>query len=93
MSDVTCHLSHVFLFYFFSYDKYLKKISLKKYGQSGGASWWRVCYQLGILRLVSKTNTNLKENLKERLKYAFFKAPQHQPIKTQHNTTQQKALH
>ena len=37
-----------------------KKISLKKKApekineQSGGASWWRVCYQRGLPRLVLK---------------------------------------
>ena len=46
VSTVTCHLSHVkkrIHIYFF----YLKKI-----GQSGGASRWRVCYQWGLSRLV-----------------------------------------
>ena len=57
MSHVTCHMSHVtyhvsgvacqvscvkFLFYFFFL------------GQSGEASWWRVCYQRGLFRLVSR---------------------------------------
>ena len=41
ISRVTCHVSgvtcHFFLFLFL---------------QSGGASWWRVCYQRGLLRLV-----------------------------------------
>ena len=39
---VTCHMSHDF-FYFFT---------LKKVGQSGATSWWRVCYQRGLPRLV-----------------------------------------
>ena len=48
----TCHVSHftgpkknlhILIFFFF----YVKKI-----GQSGGASWWRVCYQRGLPRLV-----------------------------------------
>ena len=41
---VTCHLSHdIFLFLFLIY----KKIILRNIGQSGGAGWWRVCYQWG----------------------------------------------
>ena len=27
-------------------------LSFRKIGQSGGASWWRVCYQRGLPRLV-----------------------------------------
>ena len=33
VSDVTCHMSHVSIFFF---------------GQSGGASQWSVCFQLGL---------------------------------------------
>ena len=51
MSGVTCHesrvrcqVSHVktFFFFFFSFS----------FLQSGGASRWRVCYQLGLPQLV-----------------------------------------
>ena len=41
VSRVTCHMS--ILFFYFT----------KKIGQSDGASWWRVCYQRGLPRLVS----------------------------------------
>ena len=44
VSCVTCHMSHVIFFFFY----------VKKIGQSGGASRWRVCYQRGLPRLVSK---------------------------------------
>ena len=37
LSPATCHLSHAYFFL---------------NGQSGGASWWRVCYQRGLPRLV-----------------------------------------
>ena len=40
VSRVTCHMSSVFLFFLF-------------FLQSGGAIWWRVCYQQGLTRLVS----------------------------------------
>ena len=42
VSGVTCQVLHVifFLYLFF-------------FLQSGGASWWRVCYQRGLPRLVS----------------------------------------
>ena len=42
MSRFTCRVSHVFCLLFFSF--FLK--------QSGGASWWRVCYQWGLPRVV-----------------------------------------
>ena len=56
VSRVTCRMSKNF----FLHDFIKKKIKLnkKKYllleknGQSGGASWWRVCYQRGLPRLV-----------------------------------------
>ena len=45
VSGVTCQVSpvryHILFFYFFS-------------GQSGEASWWRVCYQRGLPRLVHR---------------------------------------
>ena len=43
LSRVTCHM------YFFS--------SVKKMGPSGGASWWKVCYQRGLTRLVYIVDT------------------------------------
>ena len=48
MSRVTCHMSHV------TCPKEKKKRE-KKFGQSGGASRWRVCYQRGLPRLVFLT--------------------------------------
>ena len=51
VSSVTCHVSRVTgpmskkLHFFFFLHK-------KKFGQSGGASWWSVCYQRGLPRLV-----------------------------------------
>ena len=39
VSRVMCQVSHVIFFFFF-------------FGQSGGASRWRVCYQGGLPRLV-----------------------------------------
>ena len=41
VSCVTCHVSHVIFFCLF-------------FGQSGEAYRWRVCYQRGLLRLVTK---------------------------------------
>ena len=53
VSPVTFHLSHVkkkyILFFFFT----KKLIILNIFWQSGGASWWRVCYQWGLTRLVN----------------------------------------
>ena len=43
MSHVTYHMSHVTC----------------KMSQSGGASWWRVCYQRGLLRLVFQSTNNI----------------------------------
>ena len=53
LSRVTCHLSHVniFFFFFFFTQKKLENYPLKKIGQNGGASRWRVCYQRGLPRL------------------------------------------
>ena len=39
VSHVTCHIFIYFLFFIFG-------------GKSGGASWWSVCYQRGLRRLV-----------------------------------------
>ena len=47
MSRVTCHLSHVIFFFYILIFFYVKKN-----GQSGGASRWRVCYQRGLPHLV-----------------------------------------
>ena len=49
LSHVMCHVSHVNHNFFFELKKY---ISGKKKLQSGGASWWRVCYQRGLPRRV-----------------------------------------
>ena len=49
MSHVTCHVSHITSKFFFHLKK---KLSLKIIGPSGGTSWWRVCYQRGLPRLV-----------------------------------------
>ena len=45
LSPVKCHLSHVTC-------QMSKKSYPLKNGQSGVASWWRVCYQRGLPRLV-----------------------------------------
>ena len=47
-------------------EKKTKKMSLK-IGQGVGASWWRVCYQLGLTRLVLR-GYDLLEKVKERKK-------------------------
>ena len=46
VSGVTCHLPRVI--YFLCLIFYKKINSLKKIGQSGGASGWRICYQQGL---------------------------------------------
>ena len=46
VSHITCHMSHVKIIF-----SDIKK-SLKKSEQCGAASWWRVCYQWGLPRLV-----------------------------------------
>ena len=46
------HLSHVKKINIFYEKKHNLKIPLKKIGQGGGASQWRVCYQRGLPRLV-----------------------------------------
>ena len=48
MSRVTCHLSPVGIF-FLIFRNFFFVIF---FGISGGASWWRVCYQRGLPRLV-----------------------------------------
>ena len=54
MSCVTCHVSHVtfFLSFIFSFF-YLEKNVPKKIGKRGKTSWFRICYQRGLPRLVS----------------------------------------
>ena len=61
VSRVMCHLSRVtyHMSLFFTIKKKINKIKKlhffvihKKIEQSGGASWWRVCYQRGLPRLV-----------------------------------------
>ena len=52
MSHVTCHMSHV-TWHMSHVMCHISILSLYLFfGQSGGASWWRVCYQLGLPRLV-----------------------------------------
>ena len=43
LSPVTCHLSHFIK----------KKITIQKKWTKGLSYWWRVCYQWGLLRIVS----------------------------------------
>ena len=50
LSHVTCHLSHVKIIK--KKKKLYKKNIPRKIRQIGGASWWRVCYQRGLPRLV-----------------------------------------
>ena len=52
VSSVTCHLSHVQIFFSHFFNIY-KKILFKKIGQSDGGGWWSVCYQRGLPHLVS----------------------------------------
>ena len=68
MSLVMCHVSHVTCNFFFWYlkKKKINKINIKflsilwkQIGQCGGASRWRVCYQRGLLHLVSYSVTSL----------------------------------
>ena len=48
MSHVNCHMSFIFcLLIRFKYFCYF-------FGQNCGASWWRVCYQRDLPRLVYK---------------------------------------
>ena len=47
LSDVKIFFLHFFFSSFFSFFFHPKKIV-----QSGGPSWWRVCYQRGLPRLV-----------------------------------------
>ena len=62
VSDVTCHLSRVTC-------QMSRVIFFLFFGQSGGASQWRVCYQRGLARLVSIINQmeNILYLLKETL--------------------------
>ena len=58
VSHVTCHLSrvicHMSTFCFTFLQKKEKFNPSEKIGQSGGVSWWRVCYQRGLPRLVNR---------------------------------------
>ena len=56
VSRVTCHVSHVTC-HLSPVTCYLKKIINIILRQRGGASWWRVCYQRGLPRLVSYIHT------------------------------------
>ena len=51
VSRVTCQMSGVFFFFYIFYYIYIN-LFYKKNLQSDGASWWRVCYQRGLPRLV-----------------------------------------
>ena len=57
MSHVTCHMSRVscqnIFFTLFNKKIYVLFVFFNKFGQSGGASRWRICYQRGLPRLVS----------------------------------------
>ena len=52
VSCVTCHMSHVMCHFFHVFLL-----------QSGEASWWRVCYQRGVPRLVLIEVTYQKETI------------------------------
>ena len=69
VSPVTCHMSHVkkknyILIYIYIYIFFYLR---KKFGQSVGASRWRVCYQRGLPRLVSQ---NVPQHFKMFAKHA-----------------------
>ena len=52
MSGVICQVSYVYIYiYIYIF-----------FGQSDGASWWMVCYQQGLLRLVLYDNTIIYQN-------------------------------
>ena len=54
----------IFLKHFFIKKKYITiLIPQKKFGQSGGAIRWRVCYQRGLPRLVFFLSTAFRFNL------------------------------
>ena len=64
VSRVRCHVSHV------TYNFFI----FKKIGLGGGASWWRVCYQWGLPRLVFeildiKVHNNLSIGSKETVNF------------------------
>ena len=53
MSCVTCHMSHVACHISKKIYSYFLFVFLYSFfRQGGGASWWRVCYQRGLPRLV-----------------------------------------
>ena len=54
ISRVTCHVSHVTCHVSHIEEKKFRK----KNGKFGGTSWWRVCYQQGLPRLVSSEHYN-----------------------------------
>ena len=56
MSRVMCHML---------------RVMCKKKLQSGGASWWRVCYQWGPPRLVSFLNIFLESGGASRLRVCY----------------------
>ena len=48
VTHITCHMACVTCHFIFFFS-----------GQSGGASWWRVCYQRGLPRLVLPLDWNV----------------------------------
>ena len=58
VSPVTCHLSPVTCHMFFCFLFYKKKMV-----KSAGASWWMVCYQRGLPRLVLKEEEKNKSQV------------------------------
>ena len=54
VSCVTCHVSGVRCHVSYVKCPFLFLLFLFFYGQSVGASWWRVCYQRGLPRLVHR---------------------------------------
>ena len=78
VSPVMCHLSHVtcrmskYIYIFLLLKRRRKEMDPEKInGQSGGASWWRVCYQRDQPRLVFiSTIFNLTEAYTARVSYA-----------------------
>ena len=55
VSPVACHLSPIKKKITCKKKNYI--YPLEKIGQRGGPSWWRVCYQRGLPRLVFKVPT------------------------------------
>ena len=58
-------------YWFKSYDNFAEKGTFP-IGQSGDASWWRVCYQWGLLRLVYKGGGGQGGSAKNESTAVFF---------------------